>query len=236
MAYLRGKTTFQIILNQKDLETLLARVGDACDEEGSKLLERLGDVAVEFLRRFELGVGRKWVASNWARTRAYKDGQTGYRLEVYNRIEDRTIRNTNAWGVRTNRYTIKGENLLRILEYGAGPHPIEPRRKPKPYRRSRGGKLIQPHPFLAFLSPQGAHKSIFHGTLYKAPKNPTDAHAGFGAFLHRSSEPDDTIFTSYVNHPGVTGDEFLRHTQDQITRRLADEATAALRGIQARLK
>lgn len=214
LSFLKGPPVFEVILKRQDIGRILSGVADAANREGRQLIERLGQVAVDLLQGLEAGMGRQWLGPQWKKGPTRKIGDAYY-LEVYNAAEGASIPNTNWRGQRRRGYkhSITGQNLLKILEYGARAHTIT------------GSSFVSP---LVFLAPRGGVRSRF----LRISDSPAK---GIQALKYRD-EAKDKIVVAQVNHPGVKGDHFLRDTQRMIEERLAGEIALVQRNISTHLK
>lgn len=201
------------------------RLDDAAKLESKKLLKRVGEVAVTTLRGLHSAAGHQMVASSWIATPvvAVPDG---FELVVKSNIEDKVIkhRSNNPWprtrgNTNPDDWSLKGWELVWLLEYGAKPHVITPR---KTTWQDGSGK--EHTAFMTFPKADGAPNSDFVGTVINS--------SGVGGgFLDNTDILDTYYMTPGVMHPGHAGFHYLGATKILIEQEIQRQADLAARNI-----
>jgi hypothetical protein len=205
---LLGRVRFEILIDEGEIAAIAKGIDQAIRRPAGEIVTRLAKIGVDYLRTLDSRIGHPQLAASWA----YQGPTTtaeGVQAIIYSKAENQTFKHST----RRATYTIRGVDLLKILEAGAKPHTIYP-------------KLAA---VLRFPATLGWHKSIFKGTFRggtPAYLGRTSRH-GLGAFLWRR-EPDDEVFSMKVHHPGVTGNRFIQTTKELLEERMAIEAAELL--------
>lgn len=176
-------------IDQSDVQAFARDFERNMNRGAARVVSRLADVAKRFLWRHYDDNGWRDLARKWDNT-GISITPSEVSIEVYNKAEGerllgRTTR-SDVGRIRTTRYWITGERLLKILEYGAKSHKIVARNSD----------------FLAFPS---AGSNLDARTFRHVKKH------GPGSFLKPQS--GDIRFVQSVEHPGVSGAFILRRAE-----------------------
>ena len=214
MAGLLSNIRFKILLDEGELQTLAKRIDAAIQKPADRIVAGLASQAVSMLRRLDNRIGHPYLAKKWTYSGPHRAGLSVW-TEVYSEAETEAFRNKDAFGKET-QHTIKGDDLLRILEGGAKRHEI----------------AAVNAPFLVFRADKGWRKSQFLGTLRGGIPSFLNKRKrqGLGTLIHRRN-PRGWLRVETVSHPGVTGNRFVEQTRQMLEDRLEAAAERAFMNI-----